>query len=117
MRKCTHFFAIHRIALNIHVFAENECKSSPSQPWPSGFLSSSIMAGTTTSGDLQLAAAAAGFSLGFGFLTVVRAYKQTRANRAPARSAYIYMLWGEILANLVLGIMTWLYLKDVVKTT
>jgi F420-0:gamma-glutamyl ligase-like protein len=27
------------------------------------------------------------------------------------------MLWGEILANLILGVMTWLYLKDVVKTT
>ncbi|KAH0292379.1 hypothetical protein M436DRAFT_61018 [Aureobasidium namibiae CBS 147.97] len=75
------------------------------------------MANATTSGDLQLAAAAAGFSLGFGLLTVVRAYKQTRANRAPSRSVYIYMLWGEILANLILGILTWLYLKDVVKTT
>ena len=71
----------------------------------------------TTSGDLQLAAAAAGFSLGFGFLTTQRAYKQTRTNRAPARSAYIYMIWGEIFANLVLGILVWLYLKDVVKTT
>jgi len=47
------------------------------------------MANATTSGDLQLAAAAAGFSLGFGLLTVVRAYKQTRANRAPSRSVYI----------------------------
>lgn len=75
------------------------------------------MANATTSGDLQLAAAAAGFFLGFGWLTVIRAYKQTRANRAPARSTYIYMLWGEILSNLVLGILTWLYLKDVVKTT
>ncbi|KAK6004206.1 hypothetical protein QM012_009056 [Aureobasidium pullulans] len=75
------------------------------------------MAGETTSEDLQLAAAAAGFSLGFGYLTVVRAYKQTRANRAPARSIYIYMLWGEILANFVLRVLTWLYLKDVVKTT
>jgi hypothetical protein len=27
------------------------------------------------------------------------------------------MLWGEILANLILGVLTWLYLKDVVKTT
>ncbi|KAI4762906.1 hypothetical protein E4T51_04140 [Aureobasidium sp. EXF-12344] len=71
------------------------------------------MASATTSGDLQLAAAAAGFSLGFGWLTVVRAYKQTKANRAPSRN----MLWGEILANLILGILTWLYLKDVVKTT
>lgn len=50
------------------------------------------MASATTSGDLQLAAAAAGFSLGFGLLTVVRAYKQTKANRAPSRSMYICKL-------------------------
>jgi hypothetical protein len=53
------------------------------------------MARVTTSGDLQLAAAAAGFSLGFGFLTVVRAYKQTKANRTPSRSMYICKLVRE----------------------
>jgi hypothetical protein len=30
---------------------------------------------------------------------------------------FLDMLWGEILANLILGVLTWLYLKDVVKTT
>lgn len=69
----------------------------------------------SSSGDYQVAACAAGFSLGFGYLTTVRAIHQTRANRAPWRSAYIWMIWGEILANLCLGILTWLWLKDIVK--
>ncbi|KAI5198976.1 hypothetical protein AUEXF2481DRAFT_3335 [Aureobasidium subglaciale EXF-2481] len=69
----------------------------------------------TSSGDLQLAAAAAGFTLGFGTLTVWRAVKQTKQNKSPHRSVFIYMIWGEILANLLIGILGWLFLNDVLK--
>ena len=62
-------------------------------------------------GDFQLAAVAAGFTLGFGFLTVWEAIKQTLANRSPLRSVYIYMVWGEIVANLAIGILGWLFLS------
>ncbi|KAK5999746.1 hypothetical protein QM012_005152 [Aureobasidium pullulans] len=68
----------------------------------------------SSSGDYQVAACAAGFTMGFGYLTTVRAVHQTRANRNPLRSAYIYMIWGEIIANLVLAILCWLWLKDIV---
>jgi hypothetical protein len=68
-------------------------------------------------GDFQLAAAAAGFTLGFGFLTVWEAIKQTRANRSPLRSVYIYMVWGEIAANLAIGIVGWLFLNGVLRPT
>ena len=61
--------------------------------------------------DFQLAAAAAGFTLGFGFLTVWEAIKQTLANRSPLRSVYIYMVWGEIVSNLAIGILGWLFLS------
>jgi hypothetical protein len=61
--------------------------------------------------DFQLAAAAAGFTLGFGFLTVWEAIKQTLANKSPLRSIYIYMVWGEIVANLAIGIVGWLFLS------
>lgn len=61
--------------------------------------------------DFQLAAAAAGFTLGFGFLTVWEAIKQTLANKSPLRSVYIYMVWGEIVANLAIGILGWLFLS------
>lgn len=67
--------------------------------------------------DFQVAALAAGFTLGFGFLTVWEAIKQTRRNRNPLRSGYIYMLWGEIIANVAIGIVGWLFLNGVLGPT
>jgi hypothetical protein len=65
----------------------------------------------TNVGDFKLACAAAGFALGFGVLTVWEAIRQTRAITSPLRSVYIYMVWGEILANLLIGILAWLFLN------
>jgi len=62
--------------------------------------------------DFQLAALAAGFTIGFGVLTVWEAIKQTRRNRNPLRSVYIYMIWGEVAANIVIAIIGWLFLND-----
>ncbi|EFQ31881.1 hypothetical protein CGRA01v4_13044 [Colletotrichum graminicola] len=67
--------------------------------------------------DYQLASLAAGFTIGFGFLTVWEAIKQTRRNRNPLGSAYIYMIWGEILANLIIAIVAWLFLDGVLGPT
>ncbi|KAF2736704.1 hypothetical protein EJ04DRAFT_396350, partial [Polyplosphaeria fusca] len=67
--------------------------------------------------DFQVAALAAGFTLGFGFLTVWEAIQQTRRNRNPLRSVYIYMVWGEIAANLAIGIIGWLFLNGIVGPT
>ncbi|KAK2060407.1 hypothetical protein LY76DRAFT_625208 [Colletotrichum caudatum] len=67
--------------------------------------------------DYQLASLAAGFTIGFGFLTVWEAMKQTRRNRNPLRSTYIYMIWGEVLANLVIAIVGWLFLDGVLGPT
>lgn len=56
--------------------------------------------------DRSIASLAVGFTLGFGFLTVWEAIKQTRRSKNPRRSVYVYMIWGQILANvgiLVLG--------------
>ncbi|CAG7554664.1 unnamed protein product [Fusarium equiseti] len=65
--------------------------------------------------DYKVASMALGFSLGFGFLTVWTAIKQTRRNRNPLRSSYIYMIWGEILANLAIGILAYLFLNNIIK--
>ncbi|EWZ28193.1 hypothetical protein FOZG_18116 [Fusarium oxysporum Fo47] len=65
--------------------------------------------------DYKVASMALGFSLGFGFLTVWQAIKQTKRNRNPLRSAYIYMIWGEIAANVGLGILGYLFLNGVIK--
>lgn len=67
--------------------------------------------------DYQLAALAAGFTIGFGFLTVWEAVKQTRRNRNPLRSAYIYMVWGEIFVNIILGVIAWLFLDGKIGPT
>lgn len=64
-----------------------------------------------------LASLAAGFALGFGFLTVWEAIKQTKRNQNPTKSLYIYMIWGEIAANLGLGIMGWLLLDGILTAT
>ncbi|KID85853.1 hypothetical protein MGU_06962 [Metarhizium guizhouense ARSEF 977] len=68
-------------------------------------------------GDIQIATLAAGFTLGFGFLTVWEAIKQTRRNKRPSRSAYIYMIWGEILANLAIGVVGYLLLDGIISPT
>ncbi|KAI1504842.1 hypothetical protein F5X99DRAFT_370034 [Biscogniauxia marginata] len=67
--------------------------------------------------DFQLASLAFGFTLGFGFLTVWEALKQTRRNKNPLRSAFIYMIWGEIIANLAIAIVGWLFLDGVIGAT
>lgn len=76
-------------------------------------LSTAIMASDI--GDFKLASTAAGFTLGFSVLCVWNAIKQTRNVRSPLRSAYIYMVWGEIVANLVIGILAWLFLDGTLK--
>ncbi|KAH7169946.1 hypothetical protein EDB81DRAFT_150034 [Dactylonectria macrodidyma] len=67
--------------------------------------------------DIKVASLAAGFTLGFGLLTCWEAIKQTRRNRNPLRSAYIYMLWGEIAANLAIAIIGWLFLDGILSST
>ncbi|KAJ4313581.1 hypothetical protein N0V84_009338 [Fusarium piperis] len=67
--------------------------------------------------DIKIASLAAGFTLGFGLLTVWEAIKQTRRNRNPLRSAYIYMLWGEIAANLIIAVIGWIFLDGIIGPT
>ncbi|KAN0089469.1 hypothetical protein V8E51_019729 [Hyaloscypha variabilis] len=68
-------------------------------------------------GDFKLASTAAGFTLGFGVLCVWNAIQQTRAVRSPLRSVYIFMVWGEIVANLAIGILGWLFLDGVFSSS
>lgn len=67
--------------------------------------------------DIKIASLAAGFTLGFGLLTVWEAIKQTRRNRNPLRSAYIYMLWGEIAVNIIIAIIGWVFLDGIISPT
>ncbi|KAH0606865.1 uncharacterized protein H6S33_003699 [Morchella sextelata] len=67
--------------------------------------------------DIKVSSIAFGFTLGFGFLTTWNAIKQTNRSRNPWKSAYIYMIWGELLANVAITIQAYLYLSGVAQFT
>lgn len=68
----------------------------------------------TSVNDFKIAALAAGFTLGFGFLTVWNAVKQTASIKSPHRSTYVILVWLEILSNIGIGIIGWLILEGLV---
>ncbi|KAI0159957.1 hypothetical protein GGR52DRAFT_171316 [Hypoxylon sp. FL1284] len=65
---------------------------------------------TRSNVDIQVSSIAFGFSIGFGIWTLWEAVKQTRRNRNPLRSTYIHMIWGEILASLVIMVVGYLWI-------
>ncbi|KAI5778164.1 hypothetical protein EDC01DRAFT_376485 [Geopyxis carbonaria] len=67
--------------------------------------------------DIEISLIAWGFTLGFGFLTAWKAWKQTmRMNRTQRyRSAYFWLVWAEVLSNAGYGCGSWLYLKHHVQ--
>ncbi|KAL6405928.1 hypothetical protein AUP68_10745 [Ilyonectria robusta] len=71
-----------------------------------------------TEDNLALASLAWGFTIGFGWLTTWTAMKQTkhiyeRRGLLIFRSAYIWMIWLEILVCLIFSIICWLHLKGI----
>lgn len=58
---------------------------------------------------------AVGFTLGFGLLTVWEAIKQTKRSKNPRRSPYVFMIWGEIAANVAILILGYLIFVGRVK--
>lgn len=68
-------------------------------------------------GDFKLVGLAAGFTLGFGFLTVWNAIKQTRRIEKAYKSPYIILIWLELLSNVTIGVLGWLVLEEIVPAT
>ena len=73
------------------------------------------MSGSNDIGDAKVASFAAGFSVGFGLLTAWAAVKQTRKQREPWKSVFVWMIWGELLACTGIGIQAYLLLSGVVS--
>lgn len=65
--------------------------------------------------DYQVASLAAGFTIGYGILTVWTAIQQTMMVKSPLRSVYMYMVWGEILSNMIIAVIAWLFLDGSIK--
>lgn len=65
--------------------------------------------------DLVIAALAWGFTIGFGWLTMCMALRQTslswqRRQNGTWRNTYIIMIWSEILVCVLFGIICFLHL-------
>jgi len=73
------------------------------------------MSGSTDIADAKVASFAAGFSVGFGFLTAWAAVKQTRKQRQPWKSVFVWMVWGELVACAGIGIQAYLLLNGIVS--
>ncbi|KAF2220982.1 hypothetical protein BDZ85DRAFT_302196 [Elsinoe ampelina] len=83
------------------------------------FLSPDFVEQQVTQADMNIASIAWGFSMGFGFLTVWAAIKQTTAARRKhgtrrLNTPYIWMIWLEIIVCLAFSIECWLYLAGII---
>ena len=65
--------------------------------------------------DIIIASVVFGLAMIFGILAACVAFQQTRAARRPLRSAYIWMIWLEIAASVVIGLECLFYLLKVVR--
>jgi Na+-driven multidrug efflux pump len=68
-------------------------------------------------GDLKITCIAFGFTLGFGYLTAVKAAGQSisiyrRTHRITV--TYTMMIWLELLVSIMFAILTWLYVDNVI---
>ncbi|KAH8657287.1 hypothetical protein BGZ61DRAFT_500097 [Ilyonectria robusta] len=84
-----------------------------------GMLAGATTHSKVTEDDLALASLAWGFTIGFGWLTTWTAMKQTkhiykRRGLLVFCSAYIWMIWLEILICLIFSIICWLHLKGII---
>jgi amino acid transporter len=66
--------------------------------------------------DLAVASIAWGFFMGFGWLTMWTAVKQTRHiykrhGSATWRNSYVWMIWLEIFVCVLFSVICWLHLK------
>ncbi|KAI1504751.1 hypothetical protein F5X99DRAFT_432519 [Biscogniauxia marginata] len=60
-----------------------------------------------------------GFSLAFALFTAGKAANQTQHiwRRSGRLTAYIYMIWGHWLANVLLAVINWMYLWNVFQSS
>ncbi|KAK5046678.1 hypothetical protein LTR84_007439 [Exophiala bonariae] len=62
--------------------------------------------------DLRIASLAWGFTLGFSFLTAVKAGRQTATiwKRAHRVTTYVILIWGEMLVSTIFGFICWFFI-------
>ncbi|KAH6664021.1 hypothetical protein B0J14DRAFT_494014 [Halenospora varia] len=76
------------------------------------------MAATPHSLDLDIVSICFGFSLGFCVLTGSKAARQTFAiyrRTHSLRNLYMWMIWTEVIVNLVIAILSWLFIRGDIR--
>lgn len=70
-----------------------------------------------TEDDMLVASIIWGFTLATGMFAGNKAYKQTSAQwkRSRAIKPYSYMIWAEWLVSMVIGVLSWLFLKGTIE--
>jgi hypothetical protein len=68
-----------------------------------------------TRADLIIAGVAFALANTFALSATIIAIRQTRGYRRPWRNAYIWMIWFEIAASVVLAVESLLYLLRVIR--
>lgn len=66
--------------------------------------------------DIKVVCIAWGWLLGFAFLTAVRASFQTLKiwRRVGHATAYVYMIWVQLIACVALGTVCWLCMNGII---
>lgn len=62
--------------------------------------------------DMNIASMFWGFTLGVGLWSGVKGYRQTLASwrRIHRINTYVWLIWSEWIASMVIGIISWCYL-------
>lgn len=71
--------------------------------------------------DIEVSSIAWGFTIGFGFWTLLKGARQTkkildkRGWGGVVRSTYIWMIWLEFLVSTAFGVICWLYVAGFIE--
>ncbi|KAH6893447.1 hypothetical protein B0T10DRAFT_527830 [Thelonectria olida] len=67
-----------------------------------------------TEDDMNIASIIWGLSLGVTVFNCAKAFRQTKAaiERRKRLTVYVSLIWVEVISSTILGVMVWLYLRD-----
>ncbi|WQF76475.1 hypothetical protein CDEST_01489 [Colletotrichum destructivum] len=73
-------------------------------------------ASTPTNEEQNIASMFWGFTLGVGLWSGVKGYRQSKANwkRTHRINTYVWLIWAEWMASIVIGIVSWCYLTALI---
>jgi hypothetical protein len=68
--------------------------------------------------DMNIASIFWGLCFGVAIFTAAKASNQTMSSWSRARrvTAYVWMIWGEWIACIIISVLTWLYLWGTIET-